>query len=73
MTPKPTLTALFPMVLLLPLLSHVVKEVVHLKCLLACAAFAQALIAASRDGDSIVCWLLAVAAFVEHRLLSVCT
>ena len=36
-----------------------------------CAAFAQALIAASRDGDSVVCWLLlAVAAFVEHRLLS---
>ena len=52
-------------------LSHVVKEVVHLKfiSILVCAGFAQALSAASRDGDSCVL-ALAVAAFVEHRLLS---
>ena len=47
------------------------KEVVHLKfiSILVCAGFAQALSAASRDGDSCVL-ALAVAAFVEHRLLS---
>ena len=63
MTPEPTFNCIVPHVPALAVLhqlSHVVKEVVHLKfiSILVCAGFAQALSAASRDGDSVECWLL---------------